>query len=293
MRGVVYLLACFVSSTCAVGAQQIAGARFGEWTGSLYSINDLAQSTRYARMDRQDAYVDFVERVRYDSLDFPEMDTYEWWPGSATSGRFAMEVHTGLEVERAGCYAFALHSDDGSKFYLDDSLIVDNGLLHGMRTTEALHYLEPGHYEAFVWYISVLPSKMGLRFTMERAGDEAACSVAPPEPVVLEGAALFASGQHGLAEGARAALEPLCARLAEPGVTRLRVVGHTDDVGDPRANLRLSKLRAGAVVSHLRTCADVEALTLEVDGYGADAPVADNETEAGRAANRRVEVWVE
>ncbi|MBW7057328.1 OmpA family protein [Paracoccus bogoriensis] len=70
------------------------------------------------------------------------------------------------------------------------------------------------------------------------------------------------------------------------------VEGHTDNVGSRDYNLRLSETRAQAVRDWL-AAAGVPAGQLAVAGYAFDRPVADNETEAGRAQNRRVELVAE
>lgn len=288
-------LLLWLVTVVALKAQDTQGLTFGEWKGSLYSINDLPKWNRYETMERNEAYVDFIEAVRYDSLVFPEMDTYGWWPGSATNNSFAMEVHTELKVSEPGCYQLTLRSDDGSKLYLNDSLIVDNGTLHQMRTKEVLHFLEAGSYEAFVWYINVLPPTMGLSFRTQRIQEDKACANwRPAEPLVLDGAALFASGAHRLSDQAGDLLDGLCGQLQRGDVKRISVVGHTDNVGTEAANLRLSKLRAGAVVSYLRNCAGgLAGVELYVEGRGDQQPVASNDNEAGRARNRRVEVTIE
>ena len=74
-----------------------------------------------------------------------------------------------------------------------------------------------------------------------------------------------------------------------PGL-RLRIEGHTDSVGDPQANLRLSEQRAQAVMAYLVTGYGIAADRLEFSGRGEDSPVADNATAEGRQANRRVEL---
>jgi OOP family OmpA-OmpF porin len=73
--------------------------------------------------------------------------------------------------------------------------------------------------------------------------------------------------------------------------SRSRSRGHTDAVGDPAANLRLSQDRADAVVRWL-VLAGVSSDRLEAVGYGDTRPVAENDTDAGRAENRRVEFQV-
>ncbi len=69
----------------------------------------------------------------------------------------------------------------------------------------------------------------------------------------------------------------------------ISVDGHTDSTGSAELNRDLSLARAQAVVAAL-TAADVEAGRLTARGFGADQPIADNSTAAGRAQNRRIEI---
>lgn len=77
------------------------------------------------------------------------------------------------------------------------------------------------------------------------------------------------------------------AKLAKPCPGQIRIEGHTDSVGDNRSNLRLSEARANAVRNALIEL-EISAGRLEAVGLGETQPVANNETEAGRAANRRI-----
>lgn len=72
----------------------------------------------------------------------------------------------------------------------------------------------------------------------------------------------------------------------------IEVQAHTDDVGDPDVNLLLSRQRAETVVAYL-TDRGVDAALLTPRGYGSQLPIADNDTEQGRAANQRVALVVE
>ena len=68
------------------------------------------------------------------------------------------------------------------------------------------------------------------------------------------------------------------------------IVGHTDNVGDFNANLKLSQERAQAVMNELISKYRVKAEQLKAYGDGSTAPVASNSTNDGKAKNRRVEI---
>ncbi|HUG72440.1 MAG TPA: OmpA family protein [Steroidobacteraceae bacterium] len=71
------------------------------------------------------------------------------------------------------------------------------------------------------------------------------------------------------------------------------IAGHTDSVGSAEANQRLSQRRADSVVTHLLQNYRINPRQLTAVGYGEDRPVADNSTEAGKRANRRIEAVIE
>lgn len=105
---------------------------------------------------------------------------------------------------------------------------------------------------------------------------------------VLEGLD-FASGAARLEAGDNPALMALADWLATNPARRIALVGHTDASGSLAANLALSKQRAAAVRQAL-IAAGADGKRIEAQGVGYLAPRASNLTEAGRMANRRVEV---
>ncbi|GEK73475.1 MULTISPECIES: OmpA family protein [Halomonas] len=88
---------------------------------------------------------------------------------------------------------------------------------------------------------------------------------------------------------ARNALNDVSSVLTQYPETRVNIAGHTDSTGDASYNQRLSERRAQAVGSYLSQ-SGVASNRLYMNGYGENQPVASNETEAGRAQNRRVEI---
>lgn len=76
-----------------------------------------------------------------------------------------------------------------------------------------------------------------------------------------------------------------------PEIIRLVIEGHTDNVGNASANLKLSQDRATAVLRWL-TDHGIDPKRLEAQGFGQNLPIASNDTAAGRAKNRRIEFKV-
>lgn len=74
--------------------------------------------------------------------------------------------------------------------------------------------------------------------------------------------------------------------------TTLTVVGHTDNVGSNQYNQKLSERRAASVAQYFES-KRVNPVRLAVSGKGETSPIANNNSEAGRQANRRVEIYVE
>jgi outer membrane protein OmpA-like peptidoglycan-associated protein len=70
---------------------------------------------------------------------------------------------------------------------------------------------------------------------------------------------------------------------------KLSVEGHTDNVGNPKANKTLSEARAKSVIAEI-VKQGIDATRLSAAGFGQDKPIADNKTEEGKAKNRRVEL---
>ena len=84
-------------------------------------------------------------------------------------------------------------------------------------------------------------------------------------------------------------LDKVAATLSEYNQTTVNVAGHTDSVGSDSYNQRLSEQRASSVASYLQS-RGVANQRLQISGYGESRPVDSNETESGRANNRRVEI---
>jgi OOP family OmpA-OmpF porin len=100
----------------------------------------------------------------------------------------------------------------------------------------------------------------------------------------------FDTGKSDLKPESEHAIGEITKLLKNDISLKVYVVGHTDDVGGLEANMKLSQDRADAVVQALLRNGGIAATRLKAYGNGPFAPVASNDTEEGRAKNRRVEL---
>lgn len=110
------------------------------------------------------------------------------------------------------------------------------------------------------------------------------------ETIVLKGVT-FATASAELTGDSHQVLDEVVATLRRNPDLKLEVAGHTDSRGNRGFNVRLSQKRAEAVRDYL-VSQGIAADRLTAKGYGPDNPIADNATEAGQAANRRVELHI-
>ena len=107
----------------------------------------------------------------------------------------------------------------------------------------------------------------------------------------IPGDIAFDSGQAAIRPNFRSALDNFAQSLQQNPSTTVTIVGHTDSTGSPAVNEPLSLQRADATRDYLVT-RGVAANRFQIDGRGAREPVANNDTDAGRARNRRVEIFL-
>jgi outer membrane protein OmpA-like peptidoglycan-associated protein len=121
--------------------------------------------------------------------------------------------------------------------------------------------------------------------------DAAGCPILFTEartPVVLRGVT-FETGRSALKPDSYTILDIVAASLIANPDIRIEIAGHTDNTGSVATNMRLSQARADAVRAYVAS-KGVAPDRMVANGYGPSQPVAPNNTPAGRAQNRRVEL---
>jgi outer membrane protein OmpA-like peptidoglycan-associated protein/Tol biopolymer transport system component len=118
----------------------------------------------------------------------------------------------------------------------------------------------------------------------------------PLQPIEVNAAVVlknifFDVNKFDLKNESQAELDKIVQLLLENNTLKIQIEGHTDDVGKDQDNLKLSENRAKAVIAYLVENGISQA-RLTAKGFGETKPIADNNTEQGKAKNRRTELKV-
>lgn len=101
----------------------------------------------------------------------------------------------------------------------------------------------------------------------------------------------FDVNRYDLQPASTSELDQVVTLLKENPTLKIQINGHTDNIGKPADNIKLSNDRAQSVVKYLVT-KGIDIKRLSFRGYGADQPISDNQSETGKAQNRRTELKV-
>jgi OOP family OmpA-OmpF porin len=112
----------------------------------------------------------------------------------------------------------------------------------------------------------------------------------PAKSFVLENCN-FDNGKATLQESSFVVIDELVSYLRRKDDDRIELGGHTDNVGSPASNLKLSMDRANTVRDYLIS-KGIDGSRIVAKGYGHTKPISDNKTAEGRAENRRTEVTI-
>ena len=109
--------------------------------------------------------------------------------------------------------------------------------------------------------------------------------------LIMPGNITFNTNEYSIRPNFNPVLDSVSQVLAKYVDTRLRVTGHTDSTGSRDYNYNLSDRRANSVANYL-AANGIDQGRLITQGVGPDQPIASNDTESGRAMNRRVELQI-
>ncbi|MCW3105020.1 MAG: OmpA family protein [Bacteroidetes bacterium] len=109
--------------------------------------------------------------------------------------------------------------------------------------------------------------------------------------ITFDSGIMFDVNSYQLKEEAKTNIKELAKILQKYDDTNVLIEGHTDASGSDELNMKLSEQRADAVADYAKMLG-VAGARMAIKGYGETQPVADNDSEAGKAKNRRVEIGI-
>jgi outer membrane protein OmpA-like peptidoglycan-associated protein len=247
------------------------------------------------------------------TLNYPVRSFNEGFPGVTDRYEWFGIVYSGLiEITTPGDYKWKLISDDGSRLWIDDKEIINNDGIHGESVVEGSFLLEKGLHKIKVWFFQGPATELGLQlfvtppdslekiFDLNDFSPSLLKSLKTVDAEVtdegikikLSDKILFDVGKYDLKPSATESIIAISDILKQYPESSVRIEGHTDNVGDETANQRLSENRAAAVMDELSRIGIPAMVKIQTIGYAEKKPVASNDTESGRALNRRVEVII-
>ncbi|HNT29110.1 MAG TPA: OmpA family protein, partial [bacterium] len=116
--------------------------------------------------------------------------------------------------------------------------------------------------------------------------------VVTEKEIEIKDQVLFALNRADISSKSFAMLDEIASVLIANPKIKIKIEGHTDNLGKPASNKKLSQDRADSVRSYLIR-KGVAADRLTAEGFGQERPIADNATKTGREANRRVEFHID
>jgi outer membrane protein OmpA-like peptidoglycan-associated protein len=277
-------------------------------TGTIYFLTDKETRMPKDLATRKTEGTIFTDTINVPSRNFTTgfpgvTDRFAWF-GILYTGRFFVDV--------PGEYGWQLQSDDGSRLWIDGKEVIDYDGVHGFGAAQGKIELTKGPHDVRLWYFQGPPTEIGLVLKVKPpneapkvfnladfAGPMAEAlktlkAEATPDGIRirLDAALLFDTAKWDLKPAAAQAIKNLSQVIAAYPAALIRVVGFTDAVGGDDYNLDLSRSRATSVKDALVALNPPAGVTFETEGLGKAKPVASNDTPAGRALNRRVEVFI-
>lgn len=208
-----------------------------------------------------------------------------------TPRRTAM-IQAGLEPDRIGAHLIVKTADRQTGSAIPGVSVAVAGVTLATDEVGEAHFsLPPGSYTIEAVAQGYLPQKETV-LVSDGIPLAVTISMLKSDARIRISGIYFPSGSAVIPVSSYPAIDDAVRVLEGNPNIHIEIQGHTDSQGSAEGNLLLSQRRAEAVRDYLIRVHGIPASRLQARGYGESMPVASNDTEAGRARNRRVELAV-
>ncbi len=278
--------------------------------GGLGKYNNIMEAAGYTKEIEQTPPIGYVYAQ---SLNISERELDMPFPGVPRGKKIFAIIYTGnFEVKDSTEYQFGLKSDDGSRLWIDGIEVINNDGIHQFNIAKTGKIgLSKGFHAIKVWYFQGLADRMGLLLVMKKASEkdfhlfdlkkyeaEVQKNIGNQQDTATirtqaDNKVLFETGKAELKTESSDWLMSIARILIFNPQSKVRIEGHTDNIGSTASNQMLSENRAKAVADALKKLGIPPSVIFDIKGLGFSQPLAPNDSEEGRAKNRRVEVFIE
>ncbi len=218
---------------------------------------------------------------------------------------FGIDYQAHFYVKESGVYCFLLGSDDGSKLFIDNKLVIDNDGAHPLVYKNECVKMLKGMHAIRVQYFQGPRMDVALTLKCKKVDEKTfeAFKLSDFSPITVTNNSnvidisvaddiLFNHDSFELSKDAKYTLSEIKrVILDKTTVKKIIINGHTDNVGDEKYNLKLSLNRANAVKNYLISNG-LSLEFIECNGLGESVPVALNDIEENKRKNRRIEIKI-
>ncbi|MBN2613123.1 MAG: M28 family peptidase [Bacteroidales bacterium] len=247
-----------------------------------------------------------VGKIYANSLHVIEQDFLNGFPGVTNRYEYFAIVYKGeFYINDSNLYYFLLCSDDGSKLYIDQELIIDNDYQHMITCKSNSIVLKKGSHKIEVQYFQGPRTRIALSLMYKKNGDSDYqifnLSELNPVSVFDKDSAinisigneiLFKYNSFELSDMAKKTLSDIKRLIIDKTeIDSIIIEGHTDNIGSDNYNLQLSVNRAKSVMKYLGQLG-IDLKYMHIKGYGKSKPRVPNTDDESRQKNRRIELLV-
>jgi len=232
-----------------------------------------------------------IKTIKWDDIQVSDRHVDEGFPEIDRETAFGIIFKSQMLIPADGYYKFSISSDDGSIIWIDDKMVVHNDYHHGMKLEESIVQLTEGVHEIKIWYYQAYVDRFGVEFE-SKFMKALPPAIQLPRVITIQDEVLFDHDKYDISYAANHVLDSLSNIIRDYENVVINIDGHTDTDGTDEYNIELSNNRSAAVRSALMHKNRDEKIKYISKGHSYNQPVASNDTEEGKAKNRRVVITI-
>lgn len=279
----IFICTTIILCSIHVQGQSINEPQLSTFIGKVYKIPPDSLFRGYRSSLKN---LDVYTTVEWQDLNYPSRSSDDFYPGIDLKSSFAIDFHSQLTISCPGLYLFGIKSDDGSRLWINNKLVINNDLnsraYENMKLVADSIMLKAGVYDLRIWYYQAYPVAMGLQFRAKLMRPIDPEPDPPPQIVSV----YFNSNEAHISQEDSLTLIEFLNSIENMNTVSINIYGYTDDIGSNSYNLALSQQRAQTVKQFIQSVISRD-IPIVTSPMGESHPIKLN-----RSMQRRVDVEI-